>query len=162
MATASALKNAARSVEPITVHNIFNHDSTASMSTAFRTIGNNGYAVELHADPYATHPDRCGVRLPDLGVMMVYPPQEVFDNTFKRFKELHTSSANVKYAEGNGSGSRKLLRGILNDVIESGPSLEATLKTEECICSFLTGKQRRALTIRSSVLQRQLVSAIGR
>ncbi|GFU36737.1 hypothetical protein TNCV_365111 [Trichonephila clavipes] len=42
------------------------------------------------------------VRLPGtLGVMMFDPPQEVLDNTFKRFKDFfHTSSAIVKYAEG--------------------------------------------------------------
>ncbi|GFT27770.1 hypothetical protein TNCV_204611 [Trichonephila clavipes] len=41
MATASAVKSA-RSVEPITVHNIFNHDSTANVICTFRTISVDG------------------------------------------------------------------------------------------------------------------------
>ncbi|GFX47615.1 hypothetical protein TNCV_3016341 [Trichonephila clavipes] len=35
-------ENAARSVEPITVHNIFNHDSTANVICMFRTISVDG------------------------------------------------------------------------------------------------------------------------
>ncbi|GFW61728.1 hypothetical protein TNCV_3706631 [Trichonephila clavipes] len=35
-------ENAARSVEPITVHNIFNHDSTANVICTFRTISVDG------------------------------------------------------------------------------------------------------------------------
>ncbi|GFT43005.1 hypothetical protein TNCV_1615651 [Trichonephila clavipes] len=38
----SACENAARSVEPITVHNIFNHDSTASMSGRFDAVSVDG------------------------------------------------------------------------------------------------------------------------
>ncbi|GFU71541.1 hypothetical protein TNCV_4310371 [Trichonephila clavipes] len=35
-------ENAARSVEPITVHNIFNHNSTANVICTFRTIRVDG------------------------------------------------------------------------------------------------------------------------
>ncbi|GFW10285.1 hypothetical protein TNCV_4812531 [Trichonephila clavipes] len=40
-------------------------------------------------------------------------PQEVFDNTFKRFKTFHTSSAIVKNMRKNRRYGRKLLRVIV-------------------------------------------------
>ncbi|GFT90455.1 hypothetical protein TNCV_21851, partial [Trichonephila clavipes] len=42
MATASAVKMLQELIEPITVHNIFNHDSTANMSARFEPSSVDG------------------------------------------------------------------------------------------------------------------------